>query len=187
MRYLILLALLMCLPVRGEAWQVVCGEFGGLPCTGPFGLTSTTGTTSAHAQGLIMVVKITTTCAISSPKLNAIYLGSETGDATIRFAIYSDSGGEPNSRLWISSSNTTIPQYATVTSYSQQTSIESLPAGTYWVGAVVTSSILPHWAYTAGGSDTRFKTFQTDPWFPETWDTAGDAASSNNRHFYVTN
>ena len=101
MRYVILLALLLCLPVRGEAWQVMGGGATTAQCSattdyiGNESFIEMSGTTGDLTSDRMMVSLHTPNCSsgCSNGALETVYLyHSSTATDNAKVCIYADDG-----------------------------------------------------------------------------------------------
>lgn len=100
---------------------------------------------------------------------------SSTKDKEIRFAIYSDSSGEPGNLL-VESASTTVFKDSPAGWYTVRVPDTVLPAGTYWLAMGLDKEV--SYYYTSASGSTRYNNHDTKSGFSPTW---GSSTSSLTR------
>lgn len=163
MRYVILLAMLLCLPVRGEAWQVVCASGGCNPAENEIGIRDVGDENSTHAQTTIIVYRFQADC---SGLLNTAYrYHNSTSTTDTKIAIYNSTTSSPATDTGMSlvGYSSGISSGGSVGWRSGAFSGGEVIAGNYyWMVLVVSGSLwngkvdnstVPFWYRTTGAAD----------------------------------
>ncbi len=125
------------------------------------GLAAPLGSFSSVVQNNIFFYKTTISQGITVDSMAVIISSSFTGGARVKFGIYSDNSGVPNTLLASSSgnSNTSLPTLPIGTSKFPLVSNVYLNAGTYWIGFVLSSG--EQVLYNASGANAGYYKAQT--------------------------
>ena len=83
----------MCLPVRGEAWQVVCASGGCNPAENEIGIRDGGDTNSTQAQAVLIVYRFQADC--SGPLNTAYRYHNSTTTTNTKIAIYNSTTSTP--------------------------------------------------------------------------------------------
>ena len=155
MRYMILIAMLMCLPVRGEAWQVVCANGGGCnPAENEIGIRDVGGTNWSRSDSAAVIFRFQADC--SGPLNAANIYHNATESTNIKIAVYNSTTTSPSTDTGMS-----LVGYTGAVSSGGSVGWKSgaVPGGNvvagnyYWVVAVVSGA---NWVLVRDATATTY-------------------------------
>jgi len=158
-------------------------------CSGTYGPTATNGAEESINSDRAVLTKVTLSesCEGDNPTIYIYTRDGLLGTAfNIRYLIYDDdgAGGEPGTRLYISSEDTLINN-TSFAWWSEAVANDACLSGVVWVGFVCTrASGAAYDMYNDDGGETRYVNISSMA-APETWDPGTDTHSVYSRSFYI--